>query len=189
MWTQKNEIKNVLDRETEIRSNFQHKDLWRRLLIVMRPAKENQRPPLIWLRKLLWLTIWEVLIHVTSPHPHPPPFPNLEITEDLMIQIKTRASQAQVMSVECKFTFWQELVPRYRRPVRLCLRNKILRSAIACSRLRDGGGSRSVIRNAKNARGLGRDRPPPPFPSRARLIFALLVLIRSHYTIWEPGTG
>ena len=58
--------------------------------------------------------------------------------------------------------------------------------------------SRSVIRNAKNARGLGRDRaaaaanrlslpffppPPPPFPSNARLIFALLVLIRSHYTI------
>ena len=30
---------------------------------------------------------------------------------------------------------------------------------------------------------------PPPFPSRARLIFALLVLIRPHYTIWEPGTG
>ena len=43
--------------------------------------------------------------------------------------------------------------------------------------------SRSVIRNAKRARGL------PPFPSRARLIFALLVLIRSHCTIWEPGTG
>ena len=44
--------------------------------------------------------------------------------------------------------------------------------------------SRSVKRNAKNARGLGRDRaPPPPFPSRARLIFALLVLIRPHYTI------
>ena len=41
--------------------------------------------------------------------------------------------------------------------------------------------SRSVIRNVKNARGL--PLPPPPFPSRARLIFALLVLIRSHYTI------
>ena len=62
---------------------------------------------------------------------------------------------------------------------------------IACSRLRDGGGSRSVIRNAKNARGLGRARaalpffppPSPPFPSRPRLTFALLVLIRSHYTI------
>ena len=33
--------------------------------------------------------------------------------------------------------------------------------------------SRSVIRNAKHA-------PPPPFPSLARLIFALLVLIRSN---------
>ena len=31
--------------------------------------------------------------------------------------------------------------------------------------------------------------PPPPFPSCARLIFALVVLIRPHYTIWEPGTG
>ena len=31
--------------------------------------------------------------------------------------------------------------------------------------------------------------PPPPFPSRVRFIFASLVLIRSHYTIWEPGTG
>ena len=57
---------------------------------------------------------------------------------------------------------------------------------------------RSVKRNAKNALGLGRDRaaslpffPPPtsPFPSRSRLIFALLVLIRPRYTIWEPGTG
>ena len=43
----------------------------------------------------------------TRHHPHPPPpppphpLPNLEITE----------------------------VPRYRRPIRLCLRNKILRSA------------------------------------------------------------
>ena len=32
-------------------------------------------------------------------------------------------------------------------------------------------------------------RAGPPFPSRARLIFALLILIRPHYTIWEPGTG
>ena len=39
------------------------------------------------------------------PPPRPPPFPNLEITEALMIQIKTRASQAHVMSVECEFTF------------------------------------------------------------------------------------
>ena len=43
--------------------------------------------------------------------------------------------------------------------------------------------SHSVKRNAKNARG-----PPPPFLSRARLIFALHVLIRPNYTIWEPGT-
>jgi len=34
--------------------------------------------------------------------------------------------------------------------------------------------SRSVIRKAKNVRGLGRE--PPPFPSRARLILALFVL-------------
>ena len=31
--------------------------------------------------------------------------------------------------------------------------------------------------------------PPLPFPSRARLIFALLFLVRPHYTIWEPSTG
>ena len=37
--------------------------------------------------------------------------------------------------------------------------------------------SRSVTRNAKNARGMP-PSPPSPFPSRARLIFALLVLIR-----------
>ena len=43
-------------------------------------------------------------------------------------------------------------------------------SKLACSRLRDGGA-------------------PFPSRSRARLIFALLVLIRSHYTIWEPGTA
>ena len=46
--------------------------------------------------------------------------------------------------------------------------------------------SRSVKRNAKNTRGLGRDRaffspPPPPFPSYARLIFTLVVLIRPHF--------
>ena len=39
----------------------------------------------------------------TTPPPHP--LPKLEITEALMIQIKTRASEAHVMSVECKFTF------------------------------------------------------------------------------------
>ena len=75
MWTQKNKIKNVLDREKEIRSNFQNKALWRRLLNVMRPAKENQCPLLIWLRELLWAAIWEDLIftHVTTPPPPTPP--------------------------------------------------------------------------------------------------------------------
>ena len=43
--------------------------------------------------------------------------------------------------------------------------------------------SRSVERNAKNAKGL--PPPPPPFPSRSRLIFALLVLIRPHYILSE----
>ena len=44
--------------------------------------------------------------------------------------------------------------------------------------------SRSVQRNAKNARGLGRDRAATAtFPSSARLIFALLVLTRPQYTI------
>ena len=37
---------------------------------------------------------------------------------------------------------------------------------------RQGGGSLSFF-----------SPPLPPFPSRARLIFALLVLIRPHYTI------
>ena len=32
-------------------------------------------------------------------------------------------------------------------------------TSLACSKLRDGGGSRSVIRNAENARGLGRAFP------------------------------
>ena len=59
---------------------------------------------------------------------------------------------------------------------------------LACSRLRDGGEKSFSKKNAKNARGFF-SPPPPPFPSRARLIFALLVLIRPHYTIWEPGTG
>ena len=32
--------------------------------------------------------------------------------------------------------------------------------------------------------------PPPPFPDRARLFFALLVLFTSPlYSFWEPGTG
>ena len=42
---------------------------------------------------------------------------------------------------------------------------------------------RSVKRNAKNARGLGKDAATAPFTSRARLIFALLVLTRPHYTV------
>ena len=44
--------------------------------------------------------------------------------------------------------------------------------------------SRSVKRNGKTRGGWGEtffSPPPPPFPSRARLIFALLVLIRPHY--------
>ena len=55
---------------------------------------------------------------------------------------------------------------------------------LACSRLRDGGGKSFSKKKFEKSRGLGRDRaaffptPPPPFPSRARLIFALLVLIR-----------
>ena len=68
----------------------------------------------------------------------------------------------------------------------------------ACSRLRDGGGkSFSNKKCEKRAKVGGRgggggergDRaaflppPTPPFPSRARLIFAWLVFIRSHYTI------
>ena len=48
----------------------------------------------------------------------------------------------------------------------------------------------------KNARGMGRlshflpSPPPPPFPDRARLFFALLVLFTSPLkSFWEPGTG
>ena len=59
--------------------------------------------------------------------------------------------------------------------------------ALACSRLRDGGGK--SFSNKKCDKRAFFPPPPPPFPSRARLIFAFLVLIRSHYTIWEPGTG
>ena len=40
---------------------------------------------------------------------------------------------------------------------------KVAECSVACSGLRDSGGkSRSVIRNAKNARGLGRDRAAEP---------------------------
>ena len=68
---------------------------------------------------------------------------------------------------------------------------------IACSRLRDNSGEKSDSgeksfskKKWENRAGAGAPPPPPPpFPSRRRFIFALLVLIRPHYTIWEPGTG
>ena len=56
---------------------------------------------------------------------------------------------------------------------------------LACSRLRDGGGKSFSNKKCKKRGGWGEH----PFPSGARLIFALLVLIRSYDTIWEPGTG
>ena len=70
--------------------------------------------------------------------------------------------------------------------------------ALVCYRLQDSGEESfnkkdGVKRNAKNARGLtltltltlspSFPPPPPHFPGRARLIFALLVLIRPHYII------
>ena len=51
--------------------------------------------------------------------------------------------------------------------------------ALACSRLRDSGGKSFSKKKCEKRAGAG----DPPFPSRARLIFALLVLICSHYTI------
>ena len=51
---------------------------------------------------------------------------------------------------------------------------------IACSRLRNSGEKSFRKKGCEKRAGAG---PPLPFPSRARLIFALLVLIRSHYTI------
>ena len=68
---------------------------------------------------------------------------------------------------------------------------------LACSRLRDGGGKSFSNEKSEKRAGAGKRQgggalslylsffppPPPLFPSRARLIFALLVLIRSHYTI------
>ena len=53
---------------------------------------------------------------------------------------------------------------------------------LACSRLRDGG--EKSFSNTKCEK-----RHHRPLSQVVRLIFALLVLIRSHYTIWEPGTG
>ena len=68
---------------------------------------------------------------------------------------------------------------------------------LACSRLRDSVEKSFSKKKCGKRAGAG-ERPAAspiflaataPFPSRARLIFALLVLIRPHYTIWEPGTG
>ena len=52
---------------------------------------------------------------------------------------------------------------------------------LACSRLRDSGEKSFSKKKCEKQAGAG--PPPPPFPSRVRLIFALLVLIRPHYTI------
>ena len=69
---------------------------------------------------------------------------------------------------------------------------------VACSRLRDWVvKSRSVKRNEKNARELGRDgaaspifpAATAPFPKSRASYFRFTRLIRPHYTIWEPGTG
>ena len=46
---------------------------------------------------------------------------------------------------------------------------------LACSRLRDSGEMSFSKKKCEKRAGAGK-RPPPPFPSRARLIFALLVL-------------
>ena len=46
---------------------------------------------------------------------------------------------------------------------------------------------KKVSKEMQKREGFGERRRS--FPSRARLIFVLLVLIRPHYTIWEPGTG
>ena len=65
---------------------------------------------------------------------------------------------------------------------------------VACSRLQDGGGKSFSNKKCKKRAGAGERQgggvslpffppPPHPFPSRARLIFALLVLIRSYDTI------
>ena len=51
------------------------------------------------------------------------------------------------------------------------------RKMVACSRLRDGGAKSFSNKKCEKRAGAG------AFPSRARLISALLVLTRSHYTI------
>ena len=59
-------------------------------------------------------------------------------------------------------------------------------ASVACSRLQDGG-ERSISQKKCEKRA---EAPfPPPFPSRARLIFALLVLKTSPLYYLEPGTG
>ena len=52
---------------------------------------------------------------------------------------------------------------------------------LACSRLRDGGGKSFCIKKCEKRTGAGETPPPPPFPSRARLIFAFL---SSHYVYY-----
>ena len=73
------------------------------------------------------------------------------------------------------------------------LRNCRSLEILACSRLRDSGEKSFRWKEMRKTRGGWGETffspSLPPFPSRARLIFALLVLIRPHYTIWEPGTG
>ena len=52
---------------------------------------------------------------------------------------------------------------------------------VICSRLQDSG---EKLFSKKKC-----EKRAVAFPNRARLIFALLVLIRPYYTILEPGTG
>ena len=61
---------------------------------------------------------------------------------------------------------------------------------VACSRLKDSGEKYSFSKKKCEKRAGAGEKQGGPFPSRARLIFASLVLLISpHYTIWEPGTG
>ena len=65
-------------------------------------------------------------------------------------------------------------------------------SPVACSRLRDGGEKSFSNKKCEKRAGAGErhfSRRHRPLSQVVRLIFALLVLIRSHKTIWEPGTG
>ena len=56
---------------------------------------------------------------------------------------------------------------------------------LACSRLRDGGEKSFSKKKCEKRAGAGERQGPL---SQVALV-ALLVLIRPHYTIWEPGTG